>query len=123
VKKKRTIKIPHIFHHFDGMSLYLFCSTSRSSTPWRIIQPNPHKHQPPDHRPPNTCNPHPPAADRPTAGPLVVREVPDGHGPLLVDVSEEWTFVVDAEGEDAVLIRQDEGDGEDGGVGGVGGGL
>lgn len=67
-------------------------------------------------------DPRPGAADSPAAGPLVVGEVADGDGVLLLDVREEGPLVVDFEVEDAVLVGELEGRGVDGGVGRRGGG-
>ena len=84
------------------------------------IQPNSHKSQPSQHRNPDTGNPSPAGADLPAARILIMSEMPDCHFALDVDVGEEWSLVVDAEGENAVLIGGAEGGAEDGAVGGVG---
>ena len=47
----------------------------------------------------------------------------DGDFPLDVNVREERPLVIDAEGENAVLVWQFEGGAEDGAVGGCGNGL
>ena len=48
-----------------------------------------------------------------------MRKVADSNLALLIDVGEEWAAVVDAEVEDAVLVRCAECDAEDGRVRGL----
>jgi hypothetical protein len=38
-----------------------------------------------------------------------MRKMPNSHLLLLLDIREEGTFVVDFEGEDAMLVREGEG--------------
>lgn len=60
-----------------------------------------------NHRP-KTGNPYPAAGNSPAARVLVVGEVAVSHLVLLLDGGEEGTLVVDAEGEDTVLIGSHE---------------
>lgn len=50
-------------------------------------------------------------------------EVADRHLCLFIDVRPEWPLVIDAESEDAVLVRQAEGCAEKSAVGSCRGGL
>jgi len=83
----------------------------------RTIQPHRHKRRPPRHCPPNAHDPHPRPTDRPTPRPLIVRKVAYRDRVLLVHVRHEGPLVVDAEVEDAVLVRDAEGCREEGAVG------
>lgn len=78
----------------------------------RRIQPEPQENQPPHHRRPHARDPDICAADRETPRVFIMCHVSHGHRPLLVDVGEEGSLVVDAEVEDAVLVWK----GERGGV-------
>lgn len=71
-------------------------------------QPDKHKEEPAAHDGANARDPRPGPRNRVAANKLIVREMPDGNGALLVDVSEERALVVDTEVEDAVLIGKDE---------------
>lgn len=76
---------------------------------WCRIQPNHHEgEEPPDDRP-ESGNPHPSTANTPAAWPLIVGEMADGDFMFLFNVGDEWSLVVDAEGEDAMLVRKGEG--------------
>lgn len=76
---------------------------------WCRIQPNHHEgEESPDDRP-ETGNPHPSTADTPAAWPLIVGEMADGDFMFLFNVSDEGSLVVDAEGEDAMLVGKSEG--------------
>jgi len=79
-------------------------------------QPNPHKAHPPNNGHPNARNPRPTCTDLPTARPFIVGKVPYSDLSLDVNVREERALVVDAEGEDAVLVGELEGGAEDGAV-------
>lgn len=86
------------------------------------VEPDNDKSQKSSNHRPKTGNPYPTASDSPTARVLVVRKVAVGDLMLLLDGGEEWTLVVDAEGEDTVLIRGHELSGEhSAGIGAVGG--
>ena len=67
-------------------------------------QPDAHKSHPPGDCNPYTCDPDPTSTDLPAAWPFVVSEMPDRHFPLYVHVSEERSFVIDAERKDAMLV-------------------
>lgn len=82
-------------------------------------QPDRDERNPGSGRSPDAQNPYPRAADGPTPRPLVVRKVSDTDFPLLIDVCEERTLVVDAEIEDTVLVGELEGGGVDGAVRGL----
>lgn len=70
----------------------------------------------------DATDPRPSTGDDETSGPLVVGDVTDADGALLVDGGEEGPLVVDEEVEDAVLVGQREGSAVDGGVLGRGDG-
>lgn len=72
------------------------------------VKPDENKSQESSNHRPQTGDPDPATANSPTARVLVVRKVAHGHLVLLLDVGEEWALVVDAEGEDAVLVRNHE---------------
>ena len=101
-------------HLSTSLPLLPFVIPQRLLTP----QPNPNKAQPPDNRNPHASNPHPRPGNLPTPRPLIVREMPYRDLFLYVDIRQKGAFVIDAEVEDAVLVREAEGGAEDGGVGG-----
>lgn len=68
-------------------------------------------------------NPGPGTGDDVASRPLVVGNVADADGGLLLNVGEEGALVVDLEVEDAVLVGEGEGCVEDGGRLGCGGGV
>jgi len=80
-------------------------------------QPDSDEDQEARHGSPDASNPWIRAADDKTSRPLVVRKMSHSHRPLLVDIAQKWTLVVDDEVEDAVLIWQCESCAEDGAVG------
>ena len=75
-------------------------------------QPHTQKCHPPGNRNPYPGNPDPTSTDLPAAWPFVVSEMPDCYFPFYVHVGEERSLVVDAEGENAMLVRQSEGTAE-----------
>ncbi len=91
----------------------------RALLTWRAVQPYGNKCQPAQHGNPNTTNPDPRTTDLKTPWVLVVRKVPDGNLPLLVDVGDERPAVIDAEVENAMLIGCPESHAEDGCVRGL----
>ena len=84
---------------------------------WLAPEPYPHKRHPPYHCNPDPGNPYPSTADHPTPWPLVVSKVPDRDLLLNVDICQKWAFVVDPEGEYAMLVRESKSCTEDGAVG------
>ena len=78
------------------------------------LTPQPHTHEchPPSNRDPHTGNPDPTSTDLPATWPFVVSEMPDCYFSFYVHVGEERSLVVDAEGKDAMLVRQSEGTAE-----------
>ena len=76
-------------------------------------QPHTHKSHPPGNRDPYTGNPDPSSTDLPAAWPFIMSEMPDRYFPFYVHIGEERSLVVDAEGEDTMLVRQSEGTAED----------
>jgi hypothetical protein len=84
---------------------------------WLAPQPDGHKGQPSHDGDADTAHPWPGRADLPGTWELVVCEVADGHGVLLLDVGEEGALVVDLEVEDTVLVWQGEAGGVDRAVG------
>lgn len=81
--------------------LYLISSRGR-------VKPDEDESQESSNHRPQTGDPDPAGADGPTARVLIVRKVAHGDLVLLLDVGEERPLVVDAEGEDAVLVRRHE---------------
>lgn len=76
-------------------------------------QPNPHKGHPRYDCNPNASNPHPTGTDLPTAWILVMCKMSYCHFSLDIHIGEEWSLVVDAEGENAMLVWQSEGRAKD----------
>lgn len=72
------------------------------------VEPDNHESQESSNYRPKTGNPYPAAGNSPAARVLVVREVAVGNLKLLLDGGQEGTLVVDAEGEDSVLIGSHE---------------
>lgn len=70
------------------------------------VQPEGAEGQPSDDGSTNTSDPGPGRGVGPAARPLVVGDVPNRDGVLLLDVVEERSLVVHLEVEDAVLVRQ-----------------
>lgn len=84
------------------------------------VKPKSNECQPPSDGDPDATNPNPSTANLPTPRPLVVSKVPDCNLPLLIDVCDERSAVVDTEIEDTVLVRGLEVNAEEGGVRGFG---
>lgn len=69
------------------------------------VQPNDYKREESRDNSPETSNPDPAAGDLPAPRVLVVCKVANGDLVLLLDIGEEWTPIIDAERENAMLIR------------------
>lgn len=80
------------------------------------VEPYHHKRNESTNDRPQPSNPGPASANPPAARILIVSKVADSHLVLLLDVGEEGALVVDAEGEDAVLIGHSEMGAENGAV-------
>ena len=85
------------------------------------VHPEGDEAEPSSNGDPNTADPGVSSRDNVTPGVLVVGEVADGDGALLLDVGEEGTAVLDEEVVDTMLVGELEGLGEDGRVGGSAG--
>ena len=68
------------------------------------IQPQSYKRQPTSHCDPNTADPWICTTDHKTPRPLIVREMPHRHRPLLFHIGVEGPPILDEEVEDTVLI-------------------
>lgn len=86
-------------------------------------QPKAHKSYPSNHGNPHTGDPYPSSTDHPAARPFVMGKMPYCHLPLDIDISQERSLVIDAEGKNAMLIRKFECGAEDGAIRGMGGRL
>ena len=73
------------------------------------VEPYPHKCNPTGYSNPDPRNPNPACADLPASRPLIVGEVSHRHFPLDIDVGQIGSFVIDPEGEDAMLVGNSEG--------------
>ena len=96
------------------LQLFPFPLFIRRLTP----EPNSHKRHPAHHCNPNSGDPYPSATDHPTSRPFVMGEMSNSHLFLHINICQKGTFVVDAEGEDAVLVGEGESCAEDGAIGG-----
>lgn len=70
----------------------------------------------------DSADPGPSSRDDEAARPLIVGNVPDADGVLLVNDRQEWALVVYAEVENTMLVGQDERGAKDGGILGNGNG-
>lgn len=72
------------------------------------IKPHDYKSEEPSNNRPKPRNPDPTATNSPAAWVLIVGEVADSNFMLFLNIGEEWPLVVNAKGEDTVLIWNSE---------------
>jgi hypothetical protein len=94
--------------------LHLLCLEFRQRR--RRIQPHKYKGQETGNNRPKSANPNPTTRDPPASWPLVMRVVSNSDFMFLFYVAEERSLVVDAEGENAMLVWDGEGGAVDGAV-------